>query len=268
MIKFEQTTPEGVPLLEILMLGTGNAFAKKYFNNNALLYRGDYTLLIDCGVTAPLSLYKIGLPLDAINAIIITHIHADHTGGLEEFAYRMKFQYLGKPVLYVPDTLVEMLWDHSLRGGLEQGNWRSLDAYFEVRRIREGEPVDLHDGLAVEIIRTEHIPGKLSYSLLFNNSFFYTSDMKFDPELVTDLVRKRGCVVFHDCQFVSPGEVHASLEELLTLPEDVQSKIYLMHYADDRERYEGRTGRMRFVEQHVRYAISDGKAVPVSTIDA
>lgn len=251
--------------MEILMLGTGNAFAKKYFNNNALLYRNDYTLLIDCGITAPLSLHQIGMPLDAINAIIITHIHADHTGGLEEFAYRMKFQYRGRPVLYVPDPLAEPLWEHSLRGGLEQENWRKLDDYFEVRRIREGEPVELHEGLTVETIRTEHIPGKISFSLLFNNRLFYTSDMKFTPELVTDLVRNRGCVVFHDCQFISPGAVHASLDELLTLPEDVQSNVYLMHYPDDRECHEGRTGRMKFLEQHVRYAIADGQAVPVSS---
>jgi ribonuclease BN (tRNA processing enzyme) len=250
--------------LDILMLGTGNAFAKKYFNNNALLSHNGYTLMIDCGITAPIALHKIGRPLDAIDAIIITHIHADHTGGLEEFAFRMKFQYRKKPVLYVPEDLVEPLWEHTLRGGLEQENWRSLEDYFIVRRIREGEPVELHDGLNVEIIRTEHIPGKKSYSLLINNSFFYTSDMKFNPDLVTDLVRGRGCVVFHDCQFLSPGAVHASLDELLTLPEDVQSHVYLMHYADDRERYEGRTGRMRFVEQHVRYAIADGQVVPAS----
>jgi len=246
------------------MLGTGNAFAKKYYNNNALLCQNGFTLLIDCGITAPLSLHQIGQPLDGIDAILISHIHADHIGGLEEYAFRMKFQYRKRPVLYVPDKLAEPLWEHSLRGGLWQEQSQKLEDYFEVRRIREGVPAVLHDGLTVEIIRTEHIPGKISYSLLFNNSFFYTADMRFHPELVTDLVRNRGCVVFHDCQFVTPGEVHATLEELLTLPEDVQSKIYLMHYADDKDRYEGRTGRMKFIEQHVRYTISDGKVEPTA----
>lgn len=251
--------------MDILMIGTGSAFAKKYFNNNALLFKNGFTLLIDCGITAPLSLHRVGMPLDAIDAIIITHIHADHIGGLEEFAYRMKFQYRGRTVLYVPEELAEPLWEHSLRGGLEQGQWRTLGDYFDVRRVREGVPTELHDGLTVELLRTEHIPGKLSYSLLFNDSFFYTSDMKFNPGLVTDLVRNRGCVVFHDCQFTSPGEVHASLDELLTLPEDVQEKIWLMHYADNRELYEGRTGRMRFVDQHVRYTIAAGRVMPASS---
>lgn len=39
--------------LQLQMLGTGSAFAKKYFNNNALLGDGSFTLLIDCGITAP-----------------------------------------------------------------------------------------------------------------------------------------------------------------------------------------------------------------------
>ncbi len=43
--------------LELQMIGTGSAFAKTYFNNNALLTDGAFTLLIDCGVTAPLALH-------------------------------------------------------------------------------------------------------------------------------------------------------------------------------------------------------------------
>lgn len=48
--------------LSLQMLGTGNAFAKNYFNNNGLLLADDYTLLIDCGITAPLAMHTIGNP--------------------------------------------------------------------------------------------------------------------------------------------------------------------------------------------------------------
>lgn len=248
--------------MDILMLGTGNAFAKKYFNNNALLFMNGFTLMIDCGITAPLALHRTRHSLEEIDAIIISHIHADHIGGLEEIAYRMKFIHNRLPVLYVPDKLIQPLWEHSLKGGLSQENWQRLEDYFDVRPIREGVPVSLHEGLTVELIRTEHVPGKISYSMLFNDRFFYSADMKFHPDLVTDLVRSRGCIVFHDCQFAVPGEVHATLAELLTLPDDVQANIYLMHYSDDRDQYEGRTGRMTFVDQHVRYTITDNGIAP------
>lgn len=43
--------------LRIQMIGTGSAFAKKYFNNNALIYTKIGKLLVDCGITAPQALY-------------------------------------------------------------------------------------------------------------------------------------------------------------------------------------------------------------------
>lgn len=248
------------------MLGTGNAFAKKYYNNNALLRSNGYQLMIDCGITAPAALYRIGQPLDEIDAVLVTHIHADHIGGLEEYAFRMKFEYKKHPVLYVPSTLVHPLWEHSLKGGLSQGEWQSIADFFEVRLLEEGKPTVITDGLAVEIIQTEHIPDKLSYSLLFNNRFFYSSDMRFNPELVTSLVRDRGAVVFHDCQLTNPGAVHATLDELLTLPDDVQEHVYLMHYSDNKPSFEGKSGRMAFIEQHVVYTIADGKAIQGSPV--
>ncbi|UUZ95900.1 MBL fold metallo-hydrolase [Paenibacillus sp. P25] len=67
--------------LHIQMIGTGSAFAKRYYNNNALVRTEGFTLLIDCGVTAPRALYELNVPLTDIDAVLITHIHADHVGG-------------------------------------------------------------------------------------------------------------------------------------------------------------------------------------------
>jgi metal-dependent hydrolase (beta-lactamase superfamily II) len=239
--------------LDILMLGTGSAFAKKHFNTNALIEANGYTLMIDCGTTAPTSLYHLGKPIQDIDAVLITHIHADHIGGLEEYAFRMKFEIKKKPVLYVPADLLEPLWENALKGGLAQGSWQTIGEFFQVHTLEVGIATELHPGLSIELIPTEHIPNKASYSLLINDSFFYTSDMRFDEELVTRMVREKGCIVFHDCQLQGPGAVHAALEELLTLPEDVQERVRLMHYADNYDEYIGKTGKMAFVEQHVTY---------------
>jgi hypothetical protein len=39
-------------------------------------------------------------------------------------------------------------------------------------------------------------------------------------------------VIFHDCQFYTGG-VHTSLDELITLPEEIRRKTYLVHYGDN-----------------------------------
>ncbi|GGG09581.1 MBL fold metallo-hydrolase [Paenibacillus abyssi] len=242
--------------MKIQMLGTGSAFAKTYYNNNALVYADDFTLMIDCGITAPTALHKLGKSLNDIHAVLITHIHADHVGGLEELAFRMKFQHNRKPLLYVPSKVITPLWENTLKGGLTQDQWPSIDDFFDVVLLEEHVPVMITPQLKVEIIETPHIPNKPSYSLYINDRFFYSADMQFHPQLLHQLVEERGCrTIFHDCQFQSPGVVHACLKELLTLPDELQKLVWLMHYADDQEQFKGKTGYMRFVEQHKIYEV-------------
>jgi ribonuclease BN (tRNA processing enzyme) len=242
--------------LQIQMLGTGSAFAKAHYNNNALVYSNGYTLMIDCGYTAPRSLFDLNIPFDRIDAILISHIHADHIGGLEEFAFQLQYVYKKKTKLIVPSAIIHSLWENALKGGLYNAaeNMTDLSSYFQVMTVNEGTPVKLHDGLVVEILRTEHIPGKPSYSFIINDHLFYSADAKFSLPLLTYLYRQRKCKYFlHDCQLFSPGTVHASLDELLTLPEEIQEKVLLMHYGDNYREFIGKTGRMRFMEQHRKY---------------
>lgn len=240
----------------ITMIGTGSAFAKNYYNNNAIIDSGGFRLLVDCGITAPTALHRQGIRFGELDAVLISHTHADHVGGLEELAFQMMFVHQRKPVLYVPSPLRETLWEHTLKGGLAQGPLQSLDDFFDVREMPIGKPVAIAPGIVVEPIRTTHIEGRLSYSFIINGRFFYSADMVFTPSLLHSLADDRGIEhMFHDCQLVSPGEVHATLDELMTLPEELQKRIRLMHYNDTMPEFIGRTGRMSFVEQGKAYNI-------------
>ncbi|WP_028611183.1 MBL fold metallo-hydrolase [Paenibacillus harenae] len=241
--------------MHIRMVGTGSAFAKKFDNNNALLEQDGCCLLIDCGITLPKALYQMGLAFPEIDAVLISHIHADHVGGLEEFAFQMMFKYNRKPVLFIADTLIEPLWEHTLRGGLTQDPLNKLEHFFDVRPIIANTETELFPGLRVKLLPTKHIPNKPSYSFLFNDRFFYSADMRFDKELLLRLADGGVQTIFHDCQLEEPGVVHASLNELLTLPESVQKKTWLMHYGDTIDQYQGRTGHMRIVEPQRRYEV-------------
>jgi hydroxyacylglutathione hydrolase len=233
--------------LSLQMLGTGNAFAKNYFNNNGLLIDNDYTLLIDCGITAPLAMLRIGKSFRDVSATLITHIHADHVGGLEELALMLKYVHGEKMTLLLPETLIEPLWDNTLA---------SLTDIFEVKPLNPGITYKLSPSISLEIIRTPHIPGKTSYSLLLNNEIFYSADMTFHPDLLISLVRERGIrMILHDCQLGGSGVVHTTLEELMSLPEDVRRIIKLMHYSDEQPQFIGLTGEMEFLEQHIIYPL-------------
>lgn len=239
----------------ITMIGTGSAFAKHYFNNNAIIDADGFRLLVDCGITGPAALHRLDVRFGDLDGVLVSHTHGDHVGGLEELASQMMLVHRRKPVLYIPETLREPLWEHTLKGGMAQGPLQSLNDFFDVRPMPIGQPTEIAPQLVVEPIRTEHIDGRLSYSFLINERFFYSADMRFNPELLRQLVDERGVrLIFHDCQLSSPGVVHASLDELLTLPEPIQSITRLMHYDDTMPHFIGRTGRMTFVEQGAAYS--------------
>jgi ribonuclease BN (tRNA processing enzyme) len=241
--------------LQIQMLGTGNAFAKKHFNNNALIYSNGFSLLIDCGITAPLALYELGKQVDEIDGICITHLHADHVGGLEELAFQLYYLYKKKIPLFVPSLLIEPLWENCLKAGLDTGEEGcNLQTFFEIVALEEKVKAHITPNLHIETIRTEHIPNKLSYSLVINNHLFYSADMRFNRALIHQIHHERQCkYILHDCQLQNPGTVHATLDELLTLPEEIQEKIQLMHYDDTMEDYLNQTGKMTFIKQHQLY---------------
>ncbi|MBH5316824.1 MBL fold metallo-hydrolase [Paenibacillus sp. GSMTC-2017] len=241
--------------MKITMVGTGSAFAKRFDNNNALIEVDGYRLLVDCGITLPKALHEMDISFHDLNAVLISHIHGDHVGGLEELAFQMMFKYKQKPVLYLAQTLIEPLWENTLRGGLTQESLNRLDDFFVVKPLEIGRSYQLAPGLNVELIKTEHIIDKDSFSFLFNERFFYSADMRFDHLLLQTLVDKGVETIYHDCQLETPAVVHAGLDELLTLPKSIQEKLWLMHYGDGIDNYRGKTGAMRIVEQRKSYFV-------------
>ncbi|MBC8080847.1 MAG: ribonuclease Z [Gorillibacterium sp.] len=242
--------------LELYMLGTGGAFAKKYANNNGLFTCGDYTLLVDCGITAPRVLHEIGMELDRIDGILITHLHGDHVGGLEELAFRMKYIYGKKLRLLLPEALIEPIWENTLRGGMEnrREGMNCLNDYFEVTPLAAHVSVELAPGFTIESLPTRHIPDKASVALILNEKMFFSSDTVFDRSLIDYVYYERGCKhLLHECQLTGPGVVHTALDDLLALPEEIQRATLLMHYGDEMERFTKQTGSMHFLLQQKLY---------------
>ena len=132
----------------------------------------------------------------------------------------------------------------------------SLADLFNVKLLKSGTKYQLSSSIAVELIRTPHIPDKDSYSLLLNDDIFYSADMTFQPELLLSLVRERGVrLILHECQLTGVGVVHTTLDELMTLPQDVRRIIKLMHYSDQKADFTRTIGEMEFLEQHVLYKL-------------
>ncbi|MEM8753922.1 MAG: MBL fold metallo-hydrolase [Pseudomonadota bacterium] len=70
----------------VRILGSGDAFGSGGRLNTCILVEGrEDRILIDCGGSAMISLRRFGVDPNGIGAIVLSHLHADHFGGLPTF---------------------------------------------------------------------------------------------------------------------------------------------------------------------------------------
>ncbi len=110
--------------VRVVPLGVGEAFVALHYTTCMALGAGDDWLLIDCPHPIRKMLHEgslvAGCPLDLdrIQGVVLSHLHADHACGLEDFAYYSHF-ILGRKarVLAHPEVLARM-WDGLLAAGM------------------------------------------------------------------------------------------------------------------------------------------------------
>lgn len=237
--------------LSLFTVGCGAAFSKVLYQNNVLIVKGNTHVMIDCGTRTPQALSELGQPVSHIGTWLITHSHADHIGGLEEVMLIGRYLVQSKPGVIITPEYEETLWNMSLRGGGEfnevhDGTGLVFSDFCNAIRPQplEGYPRDTREvvvgDLNLKLVRTRHFPQQApswkesaySVGVILDDRVFFTGDTQFDAELLQSYdARFNFEVIFHDVQFFTGG-IHAGLDELVTLPATLKSRMILMHYGD------------------------------------
>jgi ribonuclease BN (tRNA processing enzyme) len=78
--------------MKVQFAGCGDAFGSGgRFNTCIHVIVGDRRVLLDCGASSLVALRKAGIDRGAIDAILLTHFHADHFGGVPFFILDQQF---------------------------------------------------------------------------------------------------------------------------------------------------------------------------------
>lgn len=226
--------------MKLFFLGTGSAFTvgnENYQSNMILETDSKQRLLIDCGSDARFSLYEQKLSYKDIAAVYISHLHADHIGGLEWLAFTTKFDpACCKPHLYLSPDLVDDLWK-ALSPGLYslQEFPINLHSYFNVHVIKD--KIFEWENILFHIYPTLHVmlshQKMPSYGLHFQadgKHVCITTDTQYTPDLLHQTYEQAD-LIFQDCE-TSPFKsgVHAHYTELTQLNPVIKSKMWLYHY--------------------------------------
>ncbi|MBV9261230.1 MAG: MBL fold metallo-hydrolase [Pseudolabrys sp.] len=69
--------------MKLTVIGSGDAFGSGGRSNTCfLLDTAKRRIVVDCGASAPPALKKLGVDFNTVDAVMISHLHGDHFGGL------------------------------------------------------------------------------------------------------------------------------------------------------------------------------------------
>ncbi|MDP3273779.1 MAG: MBL fold metallo-hydrolase [Deltaproteobacteria bacterium] len=224
--------------LAVRVVGVGDAFTAQYHHACLLFERDGERLLIDAPPALARALKDLGtrggelVSLDSIDRVLITHVHGDHVGGLEQLLFWRRFVTQRKCSVYAIPEVLNDLWDGRLRGGMEQ----LMDRDHHIRKLSLTDYADLHplEGETARIGPFElswrntihHVPTSALRVRADNATIGYSADTAFDPTLIDWL--NQSDLFFHETNL----GVHTPIESLLTLAPTTRERMRLIHYTD------------------------------------
>jgi ribonuclease BN (tRNA processing enzyme) len=172
--------------IDVRFIGTGDAFGSGGRAQACILLRAENTsLLVDCGATSLLALRRTGVDPSEIDAVVVSHFHGDHFGGIPYLILDGQFRHRTRPLTIAgPAGIAERV-----RTAMETafpGSSSTVQA-FGVRYLDLGATDVPIASFAVRGIPVVHTPGSDAMGLRIrcgDRSVAYSGDTAWTEALV------------------------------------------------------------------------------------
>jgi ribonuclease BN (tRNA processing enzyme) len=233
--------------VRLIPMGVGEAFTARHYTSCLALGVDDHWLLIDC----PHPVRKLlregsiaaGLPrpldIEHFTAAAVTHLHADHSCGLEDFGYYSFYALHRRAKLLMHPEASARLWDGMLAAGMELVQVtpdtppvrRTLADFFELIDLDTARPVECGP-FAIECRRTIHAVPTFALRIKAGGRVLgFSADTAFDPGLIEWL--SAADLIVHEATSMAHSGIHTPYEKLAALPQSLRAKMRLTHLPDD-----------------------------------
>ena len=235
-----------MPEVRLIPLGVGDAFTARHYTTCLALGVEDSWLLIDCPHPvrkmwreASLSALGEAIDLDKVAGVAITHLHADHASGLEDFAYFAHFGLKRRATWLAHPDVSAQLWDGLLSAGMGRMRLspdgvsarKKLDDYVDLIALDAEKPVEFGP-FSIECRPTIHsIPTTAFRIEVAGRTFAFSADTAHDPTLIDWL--SPADLIVHEATTLDQSPVHTPYAQLAKLPEALRAKMRLSHLPDD-----------------------------------
>ena len=204
-------------MTELVFVGTSDAFGSGGRRQSAYLVRdGSGTVLLDCGTTTNTGLTALGISRDEIDAICVSHFHADHFGGVPSLLLAAHYEDERTRPLVVagpPDVEARVRGAAEALGHpMEEQDWR-----FPIRfqELRPDGPQEVGP-MSMRVFETRHSPEAHPHGLDLRtrgHRLVYSGDTGWFDALPKQM--KGADLFLCECTLVRKSfEYHLSLEEL------------------------------------------------------